>query len=197
MKKLLIYPVAGIVAVGAGSPARAVVSLSLEPTPKLINVGDPASLDLVVSGLGNLSAPSLAGFDFDLTYNAAIVDAVSLTFGSFLGLSAQFTDLSTAGAIHLDEVSFESPTDLNNAQPDTFTLATLNFNGVAPGSSPIIFAFASLSDEDGQSLSGFSINTGLIEVARATGVPDIASTASLLLLGIASLSALRRCPQRD
>jgi hypothetical protein len=151
-------------------------------------------VDLVISGLGNLSPPSLAGFDFDLSYNPAILSAVSLTFGNFLDLgtlgSLQFSDLSTAGIIHLDEVSFESSTDLNATQPDTFTLATLNFTGLAPGLSSIDFTSASLSDEQGQSLIGFSTTSGSIEVKRSTAVPETESTASLLFLAIATLSLI-------
>lgn len=196
MKQLLSSLFTGIAALGLASHAVADVSVFFQPNAQTIGVGNPASMDLVVSGLGNLSAPSIGAFDFDLSYNAAIISAVSLTFGNFLDLgglgSVQFSDLTTAGAIHLGEVSFESSSDLNNAQPDTFMLATLGFTGLASGISSIDFTFVSLSDETGQSFLGFSTRSGSIEV---TGVPDVGSTASLLLLGIVSLSALRRCPQ--
>jgi hypothetical protein len=193
MKTLLINLITGIAAIGLGSRPVAAISITLEPSPQTIQVGDPDAMNLVVSGLGNLSAPSLGAFDFDLSYNPAIISAVSLTFGSHLDLgilgSSRFSDLTTPGAIHLDEVSFESSSDLNNAQPDTFTLATLNFTGLASGISSVGFSFASLSDEQGQSLVGFSTTSGSIEV---TGVPDVGSTASLLLLGILSLLAVQR-----
>jgi hypothetical protein len=198
MKTLLTYAMTVIVALGLPSRGAAQISLTLEPSPQSISVGDSASMDLVVSGLGNLSAPSLGGFDFDLTYDSTIISANSLTFGSFLDLgigSLQFSDLATAGAIHLDEVSFESSTDLNNTQPDSFTLATLGFTGLAAGISAIDFSFASLSDEQAQSLTAFSTTGGTIEVTRLTGIPDLGSTASLLLLGIVSLWGLQRFPQ--
>lgn len=106
--------------------------------------------------------------------------------------SSRFSDLSTAGAIHLEEVSSESLTGLNNAQGSTFTLATLNFTGLAIGSSPIDFTLASLSDEQRQSITGFSTTRGSIDVNDATPIPDVAATASLLVIGIASLWALYR-----
>jgi hypothetical protein len=96
----------------------------------------------------------------------------------------------------LDEVSFESSTDLNNAQAGTFTLATLSFTGLAPGTSTIDFTLASLSDEQGQALIGFSTTGGSIQVMGAPAhVPDVGSTALLLIFGIASLSAFWKCPQ--
>lgn len=198
MKHLLSNLVAGVAALSVTSSAVAAISISLEPTPQTINVGDPATMDLVVSGLGNLSAPSLGAFDFDLSYDAAIISAVSLTFGTDLGTpleSSRFFTLAPAGAIHLDEVSFKSSSDLNSAQPDTFTLATVNFNGVAPGTSGIGFTFASLSDEQAQSLVGFSMAGGSIRVMPPTHIPDAGSMASLLLLGMVSLSALRKFSQ--
>ena len=68
MKALLTNLLTGIAALGLASQAAAQVdiNLSLQPSPQTINVGDPASMDLVVSGLANLSAPSLGAFDFDL-----------------------------------------------------------------------------------------------------------------------------------
>ncbi|MCI0538409.1 MAG: cohesin domain-containing protein [Verrucomicrobiales bacterium] len=198
MKRLNSILLACIAALGVVSQAAAQINISLQPSPQIIGVGDPASMELVISGLGNFSSPSLGAFDFDLSYDPAILSAVSLTFGTFLspGIlgSLQFSDLTLAGLMHLDEVSFESPTDLNDAQPDTFTLATLGFTGLAPGISSIDFTFASLSDEQGQSLIGFSTTSGSIEVARRPPVPDLGSTTSLLLLGIVGLVVFRRCP---
>ncbi|MCI0540380.1 MAG: VPDSG-CTERM sorting domain-containing protein [Verrucomicrobiales bacterium] len=198
MKRLISILLTGIAALGLALQAVAQISLSLQPSPQVINVGGVTSMDLVVSGLGNLSPPSLGAFDLDLSYNSAVLSAVSSTFGNFLDLgilgSLQFSDLSTAGVIHLGEISFESSSDLNDAQPDTFTLATLGFTGLAAGISSIDFTFASLSDEQGQSLVGFLTTPGSIKVIR-TGVPDAGSTASLLLLGIVGLAAFRRCPE--
>jgi hypothetical protein len=79
MKTLLINLIA-ILALGLPLRARAQITLTLQPSPQTINVGDPTSMDLVVSGLGNLSSPSLGAFDFDFTYNPTILSAVSLTF---------------------------------------------------------------------------------------------------------------------
>jgi hypothetical protein len=185
----------GLAALGLASQAAAQINVSFQPTPEIINAGDPASLDLVISGLGNLSSPSLGAFDFDLSYNAAVLSAVSLSFGSFLDLgilgSIQFSDLSTPGLIHLDEISLETFGDLNDAQPDSFTLATLGFDSLAPGISTIDFVFASLADETGTSITAFTTTSGLIDILGPPpppGVPDAGSTMPLLLFGIMSLA---------
>src|SRR5690349_19418405 len=98
-----------VVLLAFSRPAQATIIVALEPSSQTINPGDPVSLTLVASGLGDHTAPSLAGFAFDLTFDPAILSAVSVAFGSQLDLgivgSLRFSDLTTPGAIHLDEVS--------------------------------------------------------------------------------------------
>jgi hypothetical protein len=175
--------------------AQADVTLSLVPTPQTTGVGGLASVNLVISGLGDLGSESLGAFDIDLTYNPAVVAASSLTFGSGLDLgvgSSQFFDLSTAGLVHLDEVSFEAADDLDNSQADSFILATLGFTGLAQGSSPLIFGQIGLSDENGDAILEMGINTGLIDVTGGPTVPDAGSTALLLAGGVAGLLNVRK-----
>jgi hypothetical protein len=64
--------------------AKADIIVSLEPDSQSISVGSSVSMYLVVSGLGNFASPSLGRFDFDLSYNPAILSAVSVSFGSHL-----------------------------------------------------------------------------------------------------------------
>src|SRR5262245_42990410 len=101
MNSMIKNFVIGIAVLGLTSKASAAVTLSLEPTPQSIGVGDPASVDLVVTGLSDFSPPSLGAFDIDLTYNSAVVSADSVAFGNFLDLgtfgSVRFSDLTTAG----------------------------------------------------------------------------------------------------
>jgi len=191
-KKLAI----GIAALALSFEADA-ITLSFEPITQDIGVGDPASVNIVVSDLGNLAPPSLGGFIIDVTYNAAVVAANSVTFGSMLDLgvfgSVQSSDLTVSGTIQLDEVSLEDPGDLNDAQPDSFVLATLGFTGLAPGLSPLVVGNVSLSDELGQSLD-FVIETGSIRVTGngGGGVPDAGSTALLLGGGLFGLLQVRK-----
>jgi hypothetical protein len=196
MKTLVTKIVIGISTVTLSCQVQGTVSVSLAPTPQTINVGDPAVMDLIVGGLGDFAAPSLAAFDFDLSYDPSVLTAVSLTFGNLLNLgvlgSVQFSDLSSAGSIHLNEVSLESAFDLNNAQPATFTLATLSFTGATAGFGAIDFTFASLADEVGNVINEVALNSGSIEVVDGpSGVSDGVSSLPLLALGLASIWAMR------
>ncbi len=192
MKELFWDVAVGALLLMFSARAAGAVALSLQPGTQTIGVGDPASVDLVVAGLGDFSSPSLGGFDADFSYDPAVVSALSVSFGSLLDLgilgSLRFSDLSVPGVIHLDEVSLESGADLNSAQPGSFTLATFAFEGLGPGISDIDFAFAALSDELGGPLADFSLTGASIEVLRPIGVPDSGATASLLLSSVLTLS---------
>jgi hypothetical protein len=194
MKNSLVKLVIGVAAVAAVCQAKAAISLSLQPSSQTINVGNSAAVDLVVSGLGNLTAPSLGGFAVDLSFDPSILSGLSASFGTQLDLgvagSVQFSDLSTPGLIHLDEVSLELAADLNAAQPGSFILGTLNLTGVGGGLGALNFTSASLSDEEGQSLS-FTTSGGEIQVNGPSRVPDAGSTAALLLLGMLGLALPR------
>ncbi|MGH9460678.1 MAG: hypothetical protein ACRD1X_05645, partial [Vicinamibacteria bacterium] len=50
-----------------------------------LSLGDAASVDIFVSGLGNGTALSLGAFDLDVAFDPAILVPVSVTFASFLG----------------------------------------------------------------------------------------------------------------
>ena len=177
---------------------NATIIVSLEPSSQTINVGDSVSINLVVSGLGDHTSPSLGGFGFfnsDLTYDPAILSPNSVAFGTFLDLgiagSFRFFDLTTPGAIKLDETSLESAAALNAAQPASFTLATLGFTGIGAGLGTVHFTGGSLSDETGFQSLEFVTSAGEVIVNGPTRVPDAGSTAALLLLGVGCLAGFR------
>jgi hypothetical protein len=182
-------------ALGIASRAAA-ISISQQPSTQNIGVGGNAAVNIMVSGLGNLASPSVGAFDFHLSYDQTIVSASSVTFGTFLDLGAfgsiRSSDLSIPGSIQLDEVSLESAGALNAAQPDSFTLATLSFVGIAPGISPISFTSATLFDETGVGLANVAVAGGSITVTGTTAVPDSASTGQLLVLGLLGVAVLHR-----
>ena len=198
MKATLFRLSIGIAALALSLQAKANITVALEPSSQTISAGSPASLNLVISGLGNYASPSLGGFDFDLSYNPAVLSAVSVVFGTHLDLgivgSVQNSDLSIPGVVHLDEVSLESASDLQANQPSSFTLATLGFSGVGPGVSTIDFTLGGLADETGQISFDFLTQGGQVEVKGAAAVPDLGSTARLFAIGLVGLFAFRRNP---
>lgn len=166
-------------------------TLSFSPSAQFIASGASTSVDIVVSGLGDPSSPSLGAFDIDITFDSSILSASSLSFGSHLDLgglgSIQFSNLATPGTVHLDEVSLELPTALNAGQPNSFILATIHFTGSSVGLSPLAFQHASLSDENGASLLDVITGSGSITVRAANAVPDASSTTSMMMSAVGLL----------
>jgi hypothetical protein len=196
MKTILSKLLIAVSVLGLCLQAKATITVALEPSSQTVNLGDTTFVDLVISGLGDHAPPSLGGFLFDLSYAPGILSAVSVSFGSHLDLgivgSVQTSDISTAGTIHVDEISLESPSDLEANQPSSFTLATLGFKGVGSGTSLIDITFGSLADETGAVSLEFSTQGAQIDVAGAAVVPDSGSTVTWLAMSVLGLLVLRR-----
>lgn len=183
-----------ILALGITHSALAAVNVSVLPGSQTLSPGGSASVDLMISGL---SGTTLGGFFFDLQYDPTVLSASSVLFGDKLnsvpGSPQQFSDISTPGLIHLDEVSFEDPGWLASHQPDTFSLATLSFSGLAEGTSPLDFmSGSSLSDEEGNAIASFQLVNGSLTVKSSATVPEVTTTLGLLLFAMAPLALLRR-----
>ncbi|MFN0125186.1 MAG: cohesin domain-containing protein [Verrucomicrobiales bacterium] len=182
----------------AGSATAATVSFN--PSSQTVGVGDTATVQLVVSGLGDGTSPSLGAWAVSFDYDPAVVSFSSATFGTGLDLgifgSLQFLDGSVSGNVLLDEVSFEDSADLNAAQPDSFVLATINFTALAPGSSPLSLTLVDLSDELGESLDATG-QDGVIRVRDGgNGVPEGSVGVVVLAFLWAGMLGLARRPRR-
>jgi len=171
-------------------PAKAVL-LSFEPASQIVPVGESVSVDLVISGLGNYSEPSLGAFDLNITYNPAILDFTGYTLSSYLGDISlwEAVDLSwgetTLGTINLAELSFLSVSELDSLQPESFTLATLTFDTLAIGTSSLDISIIALGDAYGNPLSA-DVQSGVI-----APVPEPA-TFILIGFGLGGIGILRR-----
>jgi hypothetical protein len=198
--KNIIKLIIGCVAAGIILPASAQITLSLSPSSQTNVVGGMEAYNLVVSGLkgsADYNGPALGGFDVQLDFNSTIASAQSVTFGSMLNLSGndfQYSDLtSTPGQITLAEISYDSAAALEGAQTKSFTLATIDFQGLALGSTTLtIDPGSSLSDENGNTLDVVSLNNGSLTVAA---VPEPSTCAlgsmALMLLGLRAWVRIR------
>lgn len=179
-----------------GSTIGTAAQLSFSPSAATILEGDTLAVDLEISGLGDFASPSLGAFKTDILFDDAILDFDSVVYGALLGdpdpLSFE-TDIVTttgAGLVTLDEFSFLFDFELDALQPETFSLATLNFTGQAVGTSALTFGDVDLSDAVGNTLSP-TLNTGSIQVdPRETPMPIPATLA--LVLPFALFLARRR-----
>jgi len=159
-------------------PAVQAVSLAVLPGSQSVLRGTPVAVDLVISGLGDHTAPSLAVFDLDLTFDSAILSLSQVVFGGFLGapdtdpsplvstsVETQIAvDSSIPGMLNLVEISlleadsatcvFCLPPYLADVQPASFTLATLTFDTLATTTAPSLVHLAVnvLGDANGDPL---------------------------------------------
>ncbi len=173
------------------SPSWA-VSLSLSPSTQNINPTQMGTVDLVVADLGNFVAPSLGAFLVEITFDDSLLAFDSVSYGPSLGDPFDTIILTTpgAGTVSLDEFSFLFDFELDALQPDTFSLATLTFTGLAPGSSALGFGTIDLSDALGSTIVPSSLDTASITV-NDPQVPPIPEPATFILMatGLAGIAA--------
>ena len=125
-----VEPVTPVTTAPAAPPAQVVVTV---PTQGLTVGGVPGTVPITVTGVSQLSAISLV-----VTYNPAVVRAVSVSQGTFMqqgGMTPTFTQKidPTAGRI---DIAIARNNDQSGAS-GTGLLAGIVFQPVAAGSSPI------------------------------------------------------------
>lgn len=157
------------------------------PSSAEVMVGDFFTVDLIVSGLGDATVGS---FDFDFIYDPFVMTSYGVTFGEGLdvfSLGSLFSVSSQPGLINIFQTSFDTVADLIALQPDMFTLATLSFKAISPGSSSLEVFVNAIGDAEGVTLP-VELGAGLV-----SAVPEPQSYALLLAgLGLIALSARRR-----
>lgn len=170
--------------------------IELVPSASTVNLGDPVDLSLRISGLGDGFAPSVGGFDIDVTFDPALLGLTAVVFGDpvlgdqldLFGFGSVISELPFAGGVNLFELSFDLPNDLDTLQAPAFTLATLTFDTIAPGLGTVVPSFVSLSDGLGDALDTEVRPTTLAIVERQIPEP---TTMGLLLLGLAGVGISR------
>jgi len=135
MLRLVIASCALMVAVRASA-----ISIELVPLQSTWQLGQSLTVDVVVSGLTS-AGEIVSSYDLDLAYMSTVVNATGVIFGSALGGPADsvsgFNLLN--GVVDLFENSFLSDAALDALQGDAVTLATLSFDAIGVGTTPLQF----------------------------------------------------------
>ena len=153
----------------ATSPASAAtVSIS----SGTVIAGGATTVSLNVLGLGGGTA--LGAYDVTVAFDQSLLSFASASYGDpLLGDQLDLEGFGTisgttpdAGTTEFFELSLDSSEALLASQATSFTLATLTFNGVATGVSPLTLSINSIGDQDGNALST-SLQNGSLQVDAA------------------------------
>jgi hypothetical protein len=170
-------------------------TISLSPASQNVGLGEPLTVDLNISGLGNGTALSV--FDISVNFDSAELSFGSATFGDpvlgdqldlgNLGLNGP-TATPGNGTVDLIEADiFDSPATLLTSQAHSFTLAALTFYDIAAGTTPITLTVNSLADQEGNPFTASTLG------ASVTVAPvPIPASGWMLLAGLFSLALALR-----
>lgn len=199
--RLLAVAAASLGTLLSTAPAQA-ITVSISPATQNVAVGDPASIDIVVSGLTQ-PGDAVGGFYLLLAFNDTFLSGVDFDLdpdgrmGAFDGAN-DFSLGFVGGTLDLFYVAnaSEDQTSLAASQGASFTLARVSFLGLAPGLSPLLLGAAELSMSDGSTLiQGVEAEDGEICVVDAgncvRAVPE-PGTLVLVSLGMLGMGLARR-----
>jgi hypothetical protein len=160
MKKIVFVAFLFCSVVASFTHASGDVALDLLPASQTVAVGEPVTVELVVSGLTQGGAPSVDYFDIDVSYGdpGNVLSFANLEFGPFLGdpsdpaeTSVSFFD-SPGQFVGMSENSLLQASALHALQPSEFPLATLTFTANSEGSTILSGDLYVLQDTSGAAL---------------------------------------------
>ncbi len=173
----------------------AATTMSLSPATTQVTDGSTFSLDVDIAGVSDLY-----GFQFDVSFDPAVLAVNSVSEGAFLagGGSTFFlpgtTDNVGGSVAAIANTLIGAPAGVNGAG----TLVQIDFTAVGVGNSAVSLANLMLLDSTGTTI-GAATSGGSVQVSAASAGAPEPSAGWLLLTGLSGLSAVvrvkRRCRQ--
>jgi len=185
MRRMILLTLGFVALCALQAGVASAISISVVPGTQTANPGDTLSVDIVISDLGS---EIVSAYDLDLTYDATVLSATDVVFGANLGDELLFEvfndfDLSGTGVVDFAQLSLLSDAELAALQPSSFSLATVEFLAVGPGTSSLDFVFDSFNDIKGR-------NAGVLDVDAVSGsVSVVPEPSSALVFAVGSLIA--------
>jgi len=166
---------------------------------RISQTGNSVNVDIGISGLASGAAPSLSGYDVNLSFDSTYLSFAAVAFGdavlgnqldlASLG-STTISELAGIGLVNLFELSGDTAEDLNTLQADSFNLATVTFDVLNVGTSLLQLDLNALADADGNALSAVTLS------APVTTVP-LPSAFLLMAPALAGLMCAGKRRQKD
>lgn len=196
---------AGVLLLAIGCSAQA-YWIGLVPATSTQPLNGIFSVDLVVSGLAS-DGLILSTYDINVGFDMSVLHYLGASGAGGLGAGSLFFATPGAGFLNLFELSSLSDAALAAGQGDLVTLASISFQGIAPGTTTIDFSNL-LALGGAQVLdpgSGLLLTQDLLALPHTTGSASVTITANAvpepgtlllaaLALGLAPLA--RRYPRQ-
>lgn len=191
----------GLALLAFTSTAAAQVTVSITPPSQTVHPGDPVVVTVAVSGLASGAAPSVGAFDLDVGFDGSLLQLTAVEIADALGdpgsgeaVAGSSAATDTTNAYGVSSLSVAA---LDARQTDTFTLVTLYFDALRPGTSPLSLQVAALGDAFGNPLAAV-VESGAVEIALAPMPAPVVGAGGLLLavtiLALVAVLSLRCRP---
>ncbi len=175
------------------------IEISVLPSVTNTTTNDTITVEIVALNLTGATGDSISAFDINVAFDNSILGLTGITYGTGLdlGILGSFqSSFNTATSVEVTETSFEFGADLDIAQPDNFTLFTLEFNTLATGFTNLDLTVNSMIDSDDllgpNTIIPSALNNGVVNVSNGISTVPEPGVLVLMAIGLASMRLVRR-----